>query len=1000
MNNHPPKFLRLALLTAGCAGLLTAAQGAVNPVPQLVTKDKIGGLEGVYRNGSGFTDSGGGRSGQTGDYAANFPLIGSGPIYVADASIFSTAGQNDQLTVAFWTKKYDIAAGSAFWANSPSSPSTTRGAQAHVPWSNNNIYFDTAGCCGPDTRINAGIDTFSGYTGDISWWTNEWHHFAFTKNGPVKQIWIDGELFLEGAEAIPLPTDFTDLYLGADGVGGGLYHGLIDDFTVFSTALTEAQIDSLVTGTEPNTLPAAAGLLAYWDFDDYPSEGQFIRVSPTPNTTGASPNLIEVVHGDGAVAWEQGNVSLKLDGAAVPATFTKAGKVATIRYESPTLLPVQSEHTATLTYPGANGPQTLEWKFRVGTYTKDTVANRLGVFTGASSYTADGGGRTGAAGDYAANFPLTSFTGGPSGPVYVADASFFNVGATNDQGTVAFWTKKYDTAAGSAFWANSTLSPGGRGFQAHVPWDNNNIYFDTAGCCGADTRINANIDTFSGYTGDAGFWTNWHHIVFVKNGATKQIWIDGQFFLDGAEAGPLLTDFTDMYIGANTASGGLYHGLIDDFAVFSTALTDTQITSLAGGAAPTSLPSSAGLVANWNFNDIPAQGMFLSFLPSNESTNALPNLIRIEHQQGSAQWDLTKVSLTVDGAPVTATTTRVGSRVVISYVPSTPFTAGSSHTAVLTYPNATGGTETRQWTFTVAPYTFDSVSRMVGSIGGAAKFTADRGGRSGAAGDFAVDFGTRQAGQYVYIPNAAFLNQAAANDDMAVVGWQKLHSVASSAFYWATSPSSSGNQRGFGAFPWGDQNIYFDTAGCCDPALHRINGAVSTVSDYLDAGWWTNWHHFVYQKRGATKEIWIDGQLFASGENTNPLPTDFTESFIGYDVPDNARIQGIIDDFAVYGTALTDTQVAQLASGGLPSALPASTELLAYWNFNDATSGSPVQRPPLSATRSGNTLTLTYQGILESTANIDGTWAPVQNATSPFPVTMSENRRFYRVRSN
>ena len=46
---------------------------------------------------------------------------------------------------------------------------------------------------------------------------------------------------------------------------------------------------------------------------------------------------------------------------------------------------------------------------------------------------------------------------------------------------------------------NSPGSPNNRGFHSHTPWSNQNIYFDTVGCCdGATQRISADIQTFPG----------------------------------------------------------------------------------------------------------------------------------------------------------------------------------------------------------------------------------------------------------------------------------------------------------------------------------------------------------------------------------------------------------------------------------------------------------------------------------------------------------------------
>jgi hypothetical protein len=407
------------------------------------------------------------------------------------------------------------------------------------------------------------------------------------------------------------------------------------------------------------------------------------------------------------------------------------------------------------------------------------------------------------------------------------------------------------------------------------------------------------------------------------------------------------------------------------------------------------LPASSGLLAYWDFNDIPPQGVFTSVLPTPDSTDAAPSLIKVVHLDGTSPWDRTKVSLKVDSATVTANVTKTGGYVTVSYVPNPLFPMRSAHTATLLYDAAV----VYEWQFTVGAYTKDVILSNIGVLKGAASFTPDRGGKSGSAGDFGIDFGRASAGQSVHIVDATFLNQAATNDEMAVVSWQKLHLVASASLFWGYSPSAGGGNRGFAAFaPWGDNVLYFDTAGCCDATTQRINANIDTFPDYPGVStWWTNWHHLVFQKKLSTKEIWIDGKLFLTGDSSDPLPTDFTEAWLGFDQPDNARLRGVIDDFAVFATALTEASITNLVAGRLPTALPASTKLLAYWNFNDAPTSAA---PAIGIAREGAALKITYTGTLQSTATIGGQWNDVQGATSPYSVTPSAGpgSSFYRAK--
>ncbi|MBM3882948.1 MAG: LamG domain-containing protein [Verrucomicrobia bacterium] len=1000
MRKHLPRtqsWTRLvaAVAAAWLAGPLTSLHAAL---PTVVTKDKVAAREGILVGGSRFTLDGGGYTGQAGDYAIDFGM-GTGPVHVTDGSFLNTATAANEMSFALWIKKYDNSASSAFWAFSPSSSGTQRGWQAHIPWSNEQIYFDTAGCCdGATQRINAHINTFWLYTGDITWWTTQWHLFVFSKKGDTKRIWIDGELFLEGINTGVLPTDITQLFIGAQGVGTSLMRGLIDDFAVFGTELSQATIQQIFSGTKPTALPASAKLMAYWDFNDVPAGGQFVSLSPAPNAATAAPNLVRVVHINGSIAWDLNNVGLKLDGVAVTPTLTRVDQTVTLSYVPSPLLAPQSKHMATLTYPGAAGPQTVEWEFTVGPYTQDRVASRVGVFTGGSGYTGAGGGRTGQSGDYAVDFGMGT------GPVHVGDGTFLNQATAKDEMTFALWVKKADIASSSAFWARSpSSSGGGRGWQAHIPTSDGRIYFDTAGCCDAGTqRIFYNIIDFPPYTGDLTWWTSqWHLFVFTKKADVKRIWIDGLLFYEGYNTGILPTDMTELFIGAESLTAGLYHGLIDDFAVFSTALSETSIVALYNGTAPTTLPATDQLLAYWDFNDIPPGGLFLSFTPAPDTTSGVPNLVRVVHLQGTEPWDLDKVSLKIDGAAVTASATRDASRVTVNHVPSPIFAPLSKHTATLTYPLPGGALADRSWSFTVGNYSKDLLNQRIGLLMGPSVYTADGGGRSGQPGDYGIDLGRNNARQGVRVLDASFLNAATANNELALAAWQKLYQVADSSLFWVTSPTTGSGGRAFqGHTPWSNSQLYFDTGGCCDAATQRINAHINTFPRYSGAAsWWQTWHHIVFQKQGDLKQIWIDGELFLEGFSSNLLPTDITEMWFGYNPADNGGLRGIIDDAAAFKTALSPANIASLAAGTMPNALPASAGLMAYWSFNDPT---VVVGPKLMAVRSGNNVTVTSDPqpmaagfVLQTAPAVTGPWTTQAGANTPLTVPIGTEQAVF-----
>jgi hypothetical protein len=203
--------------------------GTVFGKPAIISVTHPGG------GGNGLDISGGGEGG----------YIEVDPATSPD-NLMNKATADNAMSIVFWEKNNRSPAdgccdASTFWADSPSSAHESRGVNIHVPWSNGEIMFDTAGCCTAGTRVSitpAGFDF------------TQWHHYAFIKNGVSKQIWIDGNLFKEGGVQDPLPQDFALVTIGAQGAGDGHHSpdATIDDFAIYKGALTEAEIKALAAG--------------------------------------------------------------------------------------------------------------------------------------------------------------------------------------------------------------------------------------------------------------------------------------------------------------------------------------------------------------------------------------------------------------------------------------------------------------------------------------------------------------------------------------------------------------------------------------------------------------------------------------------------------------------------------------------------------------------------------------------------------------------------------
>ena len=223
------------------------------------------------------------------------------------------------------------------------------------------------------------------------------------------------------------------------------------------------------------------------------------------------------------------------------------------------------------------------------------------------------------------------------------------------------------------------------------------------------------------------------------------------------------------------------------------------------------------------------------------------------------------------------------------------------------------------WNFDNASGVSQSVDSIHGTpidfVAGTA-FSADAAGRSGQAGDRALNFGTA-AGNSAKITDAAFmalLNQSnTQNDRLSVVFWQKWSTgIANSSSLWFSSASAAGNRGLQAHLPYGDGTVFFDTSGCCTIPAQRLQSGTSALFPGFN---WQQWHHVALVKNGGSKQIWINGQLLTSqSTGVSALLGDWTEVTLGQQPGvANNTLRGLMDDFAVFGTTLDASQIAALA---------------------------------------------------------------------------------------
>jgi hypothetical protein len=177
-------------------------------------------------------------------------------------------------------------------------------------------------------------------------------------------------------------------------------------------------------------------------------------------------------------------------------------------------------------------------------------------------------------------------------------SSFANEEIGN-QFTIEFWSKGNGNAGQNTTFMEALDTAGRRIFNIHMPWSNNNIYFDAGDETGYD-RIN---QAASATEIDA----EWNHWAFVKDQTTGQMFIykNGQLWLSGNNKNREMGYFHRLVIGANGSDQSLsWKGSLDELRIYKTALSASTIAAYYAQKIDASHPNWSSLVLYHDFDNV------------------------------------------------------------------------------------------------------------------------------------------------------------------------------------------------------------------------------------------------------------------------------------------------------------------------------------------------------------------------------------------------------------
>lgn len=203
--------------------------------------------------------------------------------------------------------------------------------------------------------------------------------------------------------------------------------------------------------------------------------------------------------------------------------------------------------------------------------------------------------------------------------------------AVSDQLSISLWQygdPNFQPENGTLFEGVNSLNQ--RVVNVHLPWSNSNVYWD-CGYNGGYDRINklAAIPNFEG---------RWNHWVFTKDATAgvMQIYLNGVLWHTGSNLDNLISDVQRFTIGGACGWVNYYHGSIDEFAIFNSVLSASDIQQLMARDIDATHPQWSHLQVYYPFNEQDGE-QILDASGNNRNAWMLGNAAHVDYQP-EEQW--------------------------------------------------------------------------------------------------------------------------------------------------------------------------------------------------------------------------------------------------------------------------------------------------------------------------------------------------------------------------
>lgn len=392
----------------------------------------------------------------------------------------------------------------------------------------------------------------------------------------------------------------------------------------------------------------------------------------------------------------------------------------------------------------------------------------------------------------------------------------------------------------------------------------------------------------------------WHHVVAQQSAAGLELYVDGA--LIGSDPGVTSAQSYNGYwrVGGDNINGwpgqpssSYFRGSVDEFAVYDAPLAAQQISSHYEIGKGPHLPPVAAIA-----HEVAGQTVTFSAAPSTASGDATVSTYAWSFGDGATSTELNPTHVYAAAGDYTVTLTVTDSLGTTGAAVTVPVTVGVATTDAAKYTQRV----------------LDDGAQLFWGLGGAVGSVDWAGGR-----DAVFTHGVGTSDDDVFGGDS---NGSATFDGGSAFGRTSQTMPAGTPFaaeiWFKTTSTRGGKLFGYGGSAEGDSGNYDRHLYMADDGRLVFGvwlgwpGIVQTSQSYNDG----EWHHALAQIGSNGEQLFVDGVLVASdpgilgaqeydgywrigGDNIGGWPSQ----------PSSYYFAGSLDDFAVYGRALSATEV-------------------------------------------------------------------------------------------